>query len=382
MNYASLFNPLRLGSITLPNRIIMAPLTRMRAGIGNVPTPLNATYYAQRATAGLIIAEGTAVSEQGQGYPAAPGIYTGEQIEGWKIVTQSVHEAGGRIFLQIAHNGRNSHSSFMPDGGPPVAPSAIASTLSGFTRDFRQVAIEPPRALALSEIPVIVEDFVVAARNAIEAGFDGVELQAANSHLIDQFLEDGTNIRTDKYGGSVQNRMRFLMEILDGTAALVGSDRMGVRLSPFGQYGGIHDSNPLGLFTSTIQELSGRGLAYLHLIEGRGSEIGLGDALHEDALDNAQLFRPHFDGALLSAAAYTPLSALTALEEGYVDAVAFGRHYISNPDLALRIAKGIDLNPYDRSTFYGGGEHGYTDYPTAGSQDQAAASEQQLKETL
>jgi N-ethylmaleimide reductase len=367
MKHKSLFEPLQLGDLTLPNRLIMAPLTRMRAGSGNTPTSLNAKYYAQRATAGLIIAEGTAVSEQGQGYPSAPGIYTKEQIAGWETVTHAVHSAGGRIFLQIAHNGRNSHSSFMPDGGPLVAPSAIASTLSGFTRDFRQVAIETPRALELSEIPVIVEDFAVATRNAIEAGFDGVELQASNSHLIDQFLEDGTNVRIDRYGGSVQNRLRFLMEILEGTAAVIGSDRVGVRLSPFGQYGGIHDSNPLGLFTSTIQELNGHGLAYLHLIEGRGSEIGLGDAIHEDALNNARLFRPHFDGVLLSAAAHTPLSASTALEEGYADAVAFGRRYISNPDLPIRIAQGIALAPYDRSTFYGGGEHGYTDYPSAGN---------------
>jgi N-ethylmaleimide reductase len=231
MKHKSLFEPLQLGDLTRPNRLIMAPLTRMRAGSGNTPTSLNAKYYAQRATAGLIIAEGTAVSEQGQGYPSAPGIYTKEQIAGWETVTHAVHSAGGRIFLQIAHNGRNSHSSFMPDGGPPVAPSAIASTLSGFTRDFRQVAIETPRALELSEIPVIVEDFAVATRNAIEAGFDGVELQASNSHLIDQFLEDGTNVRIDRYGGSVQNRLRFLMEILEGTAAVIDSDRVGVRLS-------------------------------------------------------------------------------------------------------------------------------------------------------
>jgi N-ethylmaleimide reductase len=372
MKNSSLFEPLELGSVTLPNRVVMAPLTRMRAGPGNVPTALNATYYAQRATAGLIIAEGTAVSQQGQGYPSAPGIYTQEQIDGWKSVTQAVHAAGGRIFLQIAHNGRNSHSSFMPDGGPPVAPSAIASNLPGFTRDFRQVPIETPRALELSEISVIVEDFAAATRNAMEAGFDGVELQASNSHLIDQFLQDGTNVRTDIYGGSVQNRMRFLQEILDVSAAVIGPDRVGVRLSPFGQYGGIHDSNPLGLFTSTIQELSGRGLAYLHLIEARGSEIGLGDTLHEDALNNARLFRPNFDGVLLSAAAYTPRSASTALEKGYADAIAFGRYFISNPDLPIRIAQRIPLTPYDRTTFYGGGDHGYTDYPSVGKQDDAA----------
>jgi N-ethylmaleimide reductase len=365
MKHPALFEPLQLGRLALPNRIIMAPLTRMRAGEGNAPTALNATYYAQRAAAGLIIAEGTAVSKQGQGYPNAPGIYTQEQIDGWKAVTQAVHSASGRIFLQIAHNGRNSHSSFMPDGGPPVAPSAIASTLPGFTRDFRQVPVEAPRALQLAEILTIVETFATAAGNAMEAGFDGVELQAANSHLIDQFLEDGTNIRTDQYGGSAQNRIRFLMDILESVSSIIGFDRVGVRLSPFGQYGGIHDSDPLRLFTSIVQQLSEHGLAYLHLIEGRGSEIGLGDALHEDALDNAKIFRPYFNGCLISAAAYTPASASAALEEGNADAIAFGRHYISNPDLTSRIANGTPLATYDRSTFYGGGEHGYTDYPVS-----------------
>jgi N-ethylmaleimide reductase len=324
---------------------------------------LNALYYAQRATAGLIIAEGTAVSEQGQGYPSAPGIYTREQIDGWKSVINAVHSSGGRIFLQIAHNGLNSHSSFIPGGGLPVAPSAIASTLSGFARDFQQVPIETPRVLQIDEISSIVEDFEAAARNAIEAGFDGVELQASNSHLIDQFLQDGTNVRTDIYGGCVENRMRFLREILDGVSAAIGVTRTGVRLSRFGQYGGIHDSNPMRLFTLTTQELSKRGIAYLHLIEGRGSEIGLGDALHEDALNNAKLFRPLFDGVLLSAAAYTPLTAANVIAEGDADAIVFGRHYISNPDLAKRIADGVPLASYDRSTFYGGGEVGYTDYP-------------------
>jgi N-ethylmaleimide reductase len=364
MKHVSLSDSLQLGNITLPNRVVMAPLTRMRAGAGNVPTNLNALYYAQRATAGLIIAEGTAVSEQAQGYPSAPGIYTREQVVGWKAVTSAVHAAGGRIFLQIAHNGRNSHSSFSPDGGPPVAPSAIASTLPGFTSDFRQVPIETPRALQTDEISAVVEDFAKAARSALEAGFDGVELQAANSHLIDQFLEDGTNVRTDMYGGSISNRMRLLMEILESVSAATGAGRVGVRLSPFGQYGGIHDSDAMKLFTTTIQALSGRGLAYLHLIEGRGSEIGLGEAVHENALNNAKLFRAHFDGVLLSAAAYTPISAANTIGEGYADAIAFGRHYISNPDLALRIATGAPLAPYDRSTFYGGGEHGYTDYPS------------------
>jgi N-ethylmaleimide reductase len=362
MNSSSFFEPLRLGSITLPNRIIMAPLTRMRAGASNAPTALNAEYYAQRANAGLIIAEGTAVSQQGQGYPNAPGIYTREQVNGWRAVTQAVHSRGGRIFLQIAHNGRNSHSSYMPDGGPPVAPSAIPPKLPAFTRDGQQVPIEIPRVLNKEEISPIVETFANASRKAIEAGFDGVELQASNSHLIDQFLEDGTNTRTDAYGGSIANRMRFLLEITEAVSASIGSERLGVRLSPFGQYGGICDSNPLRLFTSIVRELNARKLAYLHVIEGRGSEIGLGDDLHADALNNARLFKPHFQGALISAGAYTPLTASDTLQEKSADAVAFGRLFISNPDLTERIARNLQLNPYDRSTFYGGGEKGYTDY--------------------
>ncbi len=365
LNTPLFFEPLHLGNIVLSNRIVMAPLTRMRAGPGNVPTELNALYYAQRASAGLIIAEGTAVSQQGQGYPSAPGIYTAAQAAGWEKITQAVHKREGKIFLQIAHNGRNSHSSFMPDGGAPVAPSAIPPHLPGFTSDFKKVPIEVPRELTLSEIQEIVVSFAGAARLAIDSGFDGVELQAANSHLIDQFLEDGSNKRVDSYGGSIENRMRFLMEIVEIVSAAIGTQRLGVRLSPFGQYGGIHDSNPMRLFTSVVRELSGYNLAYLHLIEGRGSEIGLGDDLHADALDNARLFRPHYGGTLLSAAAYTSQTGHEAIRARYADAIAFGRLFIANPDLVERFRDGVALNAYDRSTFYGGGEHGYTDYPKA-----------------
>ena len=365
MNTPLFFQPLQLGSVTLSNRIVMAPLTRMRAGAGNAPTERNALYYAQRSSAGLIIAEGTAVSQQGQGYPDAPGIYTAEQVAGWRKVTEAVHEQGGRIFLQLAHNGRNSHSSFMPDGGAPFAPSPIPPSLPGFTRDAQKVPIEIPRELTAPDIREIVVSFAAAARNAIDAGFDGVELQAANSHLIDQFLEDGSNQRTDRYGGSVKNRMRFLVEIVEAVSAITGSQRVSVRLSPFGQYGGIRDSNPMRLFTSVVREMSSYNLAYLHLIEGRGSEIGLADELHADALDNARIFRPEYEGNLISAAAYTPETGHQAIEARYADAIAFGRLFIANPDLVARIEKGLTLNAYDRSTFYGGDEHGYTDYPTA-----------------
>ena len=366
MPHTSLFHPLQLGSLTLPNRIVMAPLTRMRAGAGNVPTALNAKYYAQRATAGLIVAEGTAVSQQFFNDTATTEIYTQDQVDGWKTVTDAVHSRGGRIFLQIAHNGRNSHSSFNPDGGPPVAPSAIPPTLPGFTSDGRQVPIETPRPLRLEEISPIVDSFAMASRKAIHAGFDGVELQASNSHLIDQFLEDGSNTRSDAYGGSIVNRMRFLLEITEAVTAAIGSERLGVRLSPFGQYGGICDSNPMRLFITIVEELNKRNLAYLHLIEGRGSEIGLGDALHEDALNNAKIFRPHFQGPLISAAAYTSSSASDTVRAGTADAIAFGRLFISNPDLVERIAADRPLSPYDRSTFYGGQEKGYTDYPSSG----------------
>jgi N-ethylmaleimide reductase len=367
------FTPLRLGAIRLPNRIVMAPLTRMRAGANNVPTALNAEYYAQRSSAGLIISEGTAVSPQAQGYPSSPGIYTLEQIAGWRAVTDAVHARAGRIVMQIEHNGRNSHSSLLPNGSLPVAPSSIPPNLPGFTKDFQQVPIEVPRALETGEIPGIVGTFRQAALNAIEAGFDGVELQGANSHLIEEFLEDGTNQRTDAYGGSKENRVRFLLNIVEEVTAAIGPDRVGVRLSPFGQYGGIRDSDPLELFTFVIEELNKSPIAYLHLIEAKGSEMGLTDELHEDAVNNAALFREVFNGPLLSAAAYTPESAALAIEKNHADAVAFGRLFIANPDLVSRIKEGQPLNAYDRSTFYGGGEYGYTDYKTFGEQSLSAS---------
>jgi N-ethylmaleimide reductase len=367
------FTPLLLGAIRLPNRIVMAPLTRMRAGANNVPTALNAEYYAQRSSAGLIISEGTAVSAQAQGYPSSPGIYTAEQIAGWRRVTEAVHAHGGRIVMQIQHNGRNSHSSLSPDGSLPVAPSVVASNLSGFTRDFQQVPIEVPRALETAEIPTIVKTFRQAALNAIEAGFDGVEVQGANSHLIEEFLEDGTNQRTDSYGGSKENRVRFLLDIVEEVSAAIGPDRVGVRLSPFGQYGGIRDSNPFELFTFVIQELDKRHISYLHLIEAKGSEMGLTDELHEGAVNNSALFRQMFHGPLLSAAAYTLESAALAIENKHADAIAFGRLFIANPDLVTRIRESEPLNAYDRSTFYGGGEHGYTDYKTLGEDSRTAS---------
>jgi N-ethylmaleimide reductase len=368
MSVELLFEPLELGAIKLRNRVVMAPMTRMRAGTGHAPTALNVEYYAQRASAGMIVTEGTAVSPQAQGYPNAPGIYTDDQIAGWRAIVDAVHARGGTIVMQIAHNGRNSHSSLLPDGVLPVAPSAVPPNIPAFTSAFQPVSAEIPRALDEAELPGIVGDFRQAASNAIAAGFDGLEIQAANGHLIEQFLENGTNQRTDAYGGTKENRARLLFEIVAAVKAETGADRLGVRLSPFGRYAGIYDSNPLELFTYVVRELSARGIAYLHLIEARGSEIGLTDQLNNGTLNNAALFRPAFAGPLITAAAYTPESAAEALRLGHADAVAFGRSFVANPDLPERIRDGTPLTPFDRSTAYGGGAHGYTDYPvlTAG----------------
>jgi N-ethylmaleimide reductase len=362
-----LFSPTRLGAIHLANRIVMAPLTRMRSGPSHVPTAMNVEYYVQRSSAGLILTEGTAISPQAHGYPNAPGIYTPDQIGGWRRITDAVHARGGRIVLQIAHDGRNSRSSLMPDGELPVAPSPVPPSIPALTSAFAQAPPETPRALETSEIPAVVGDFRQAALNALAAGFDGVELQGANSHLIEQFLENGTNQRTDAYGGPKENRARFLFEIVDAVSSAIGSDRLGVRLSPFGQYGEIYDSNPLALFTFVIREMNRRRIAYLHLIEARGSEMGLTGELHDGALNNAALFRPAFDGPFLSAAAYAPESAAEAIHKGRADAVAFGRLFVANPDLAERIKRKHPLNAPDRSTFYGGGSHGYTDYKPYGA---------------
>ena len=364
MSVEIFFEPLQLGAIALRNRIVMAPMTRMRAGVGHAPTSLNAEYYAQRASAGMIITEGTAVSPQAQGFPNAPGIYTAEQIAGWRAIVDAVHARGGTIVMQIAHNGRNSHSSLLPDGVLPVAPSAVPPNIPAFTSEFQPVPAQVPRALDEAELPGIVGEFRQAACNAMAAGFDGLEIQAANGHLIEQFLENSTNRRTGAYGGTEENRARLLFEIVTAVTAEIGAERLGVRLSPFGRYAGIYDSNPLELFTYVVRELSARGIAYLHLIEARGSEIGLTDQLNNGTLNNAALFRPAFAGPLITAAAYTPESGAEALRLGHADAVAFGRSFVANPDLPERIRNGAVLTPFDRSTAYGGGARGYTDYPT------------------
>jgi N-ethylmaleimide reductase len=362
----TLFDPLTIGDITIANRIIMAPLTRMRSQQpGNIPYALNAAYYAQRASAGLIISEATQVSQQGQGYPGTPGIHTAEQVAGWKLVTDAVHEKGGKIVLQLWHVGRISHSSHQPNGGLPVAPSAIAPSGKTFTADWKQVPFETPRALELSEIPGIIADYAHAAENAKLAGFDGVEVHGANGYLLDQFLQDGSNKRTDNYGGVIENRARLLLEVVDAVVAVWGKGRVGVRLSPYGTFSDMSDSNPQSTFTYVLQQLSNRGVAYAHLIEPRATLAGGSDAVSHDMPSTSELFRASFNGAFISAGGYDANNAAPAVASGEVDAVAFGRLFISNPDLPARLRSGAALTPYNRATFYGGAEKGYTDYPVA-----------------
>lgn len=345
----------------------MAPLTRMRSQQpGNIPYELNAKYYAQRASAGLIISEATQISQQGQGYPATPGIHTKEQIAGWKLVTKAVHEKGGKIVLQLWHVGRISHRSHQPNNELPVAPSAINASGGTFSADWKEVAFETPRALEINEIAQIVSDFKQAAKNAQEAGFDGVEVHGANGYLIDQFLQDGSNQRTDNYGGSVENRSRFLLEVVDAVSQVWGVDRVGVRLSPYGTFNDMKDSNPIALFTYVLQELNKRKIAFVDLIEPRSTKAGGADVTIENAPHTAQLFRQYFNGKLISAGGYDPKLAKEAINSNEADAVAFGRWFISNPDLVERIRVNAELNKYDRSTFYGGSEVGYTDYGTVG----------------
>ncbi len=359
-----LFEPLTIGSLTVPNRIIMAPLTRMRSKQpGNVPHELNATYYAQRASAGLIISEATQVSQQGQGYPATPGIHTSEQVQGWKLVTNAVHKAGGRIYLQLWHVGRISHPSFQSDGALPVAPSALAAENSGtYTADWQETPILVPRALEIEEIAEIVADFKAGAENAKAAGFDGVEVHGANGYLLDQFLQDGSNVRTDDYGGSIENRARLLLEVVDAVSEVWGKERVGVRVSPFNAFNGMRDSDPITLFTYVLRELDARGVAFVDLIESRAALASLHDDSLQGTPQTASLFRDSLKTVLISAGGHTPDSALEFTEKGLADAVAFGRHFISNPDLPERIRKSAPLTPYDRATFYGGDTKGYTDY--------------------
>lgn len=361
---AHFFDSLRLGDLTLKNRIVMAPLTRMRSQQpGNIPTSLNAEYYAQRAGAGLIITEATQISPQGQGYPATPGIHSADQINGWKLVTDAVHEKGGRIFMQLWHVGRISHSSFQPDGLPPVAPSAIKPAGKTMTASWSQVEFETPRALDLAQIADLLTDYRHACERAKLAGFDGVEIHGANGYLLDQFLQDGSNTRTDQYGGSIENRARLLLEVVDIACDVWGRGRVGVRLSPYGTFNDMSDRDPVALFGYVLQQLDRRRIAYVHMIEPRATAAGGSDAVKSDAPSTSDLFKSAFSGPFISAGGYTPETAHSAVAEGKADAIAFGRLYISNPDLAQRIEKGAPLAAYNRATFYGGTAKGYTDYP-------------------
>jgi len=351
-----LFTTVEVGPLALKNRVAMAPLTRSRAGPGNVPTQLSALYYAQRASAGLIIAEATQISPDGQGYISTPGIHSKEQIEGWKCVTRAVHISGAPMVLQLWHVGRISHPSFQPGGAAPVAPSAIKPKVQAFTAEGFQ-PIPSPRALETSEIPGIVERYAQAARNAMAAGFDGVEVHGANGYLIDQFLRDQTNKRTDIYGGSIENRSRFLLEAVDAVTAAVGAERTGVRISPQNGQNDISDSNPQALFNYVAEQLSKRGLAYLHIIEG---DTG---GLPVPPFDYKKL-KDLFGGPVIANNGFDKARANKALAEGRADLVAFGKPFISNPDLVIRLFLDAPLMPTNRETFYRGTEQGYTDYPT------------------
>lgn len=351
----NLFSPVEVGPLKLNNRIVMAPLTRSRAGPGNVPHRLNALYYGQRASAGLIVSEATQIVPEGQGYIATPGIHSAEQIEGWRCVTKAVHVAGGHIVLQLWHVGRISHPSFQPGGVAPVAPSAIRPKGQAFTAQGFQ-PIPTPRALETAEIPAIVEHYAQAARNALAAGFDGVEVHAANGYLIDQFLRDQTNQRSDRYGGSIENRSRFLMEVVTAVTAAIGAEHTGVRISPQNGQNDIADSDPQTLFDHVAERLSGRGLSYLHVIEGDTSGAAVPPF-------DYQRIKSLFGGIVMANNGFDKMRANNAIAAGRADLVAFGKPFIANPDLVLRLLLDAPLLEANRDTFYGGTEEGYTDYP-------------------
>jgi N-ethylmaleimide reductase len=337
----------------------MAPMTRNRAGPGDTPTAMNATYYAQRAGAGLIVSEGSQVSPQGLGYPGTPGIYSPAQVAGWRLVTEAVHAQGGRIFLQLWHVGRISHPSLQPDGAAPVAPSALQPEGKLWTGAAGLKPFEMPRALATEEIAGIVEDFRKGTANARAAGFDGVEIHGANGYLIDQFLRDKSNQRTDRYGGSIANRARFALEVAEAVAGEWSADRVGIRFSPTHPFNDMGDSNPEATFSYVVRELDRLGLAYLHIVEPAPT-----DPIPAGAKPDVRLFHPLWRGPLIANRAYDLDRGNALLAEGAADLVSFATLYLPNPDLPERLRRGGPFNPPDRKTFYGGGEAGYIDYPT------------------
>lgn len=358
MNQSKLFQPGRIGSIDVKNRLVMAPLTRCRAdeSAGDVPgSAMNVEYYRQRASAGLIISEGTQVAPAGKGYMATPGIYSQAQVEGWKPITKAVHEAGGKIIAQIWHVGRITHPA-LTGGEHPIGPSAVKPNVVAYTHQGK-VDVPVPQPLTVEEIKQVVQQYGLGARNAIAAGFDGVEIHGANGYLIDQFLRDGANKRTDAYGGSVENRVRFALEVVDAVIAEVGAGRMGIRLSPVTPFNDLSDSNPQAVFGLLIEELNRRGIGFIHMIEG-----ATGGSRDEPGFDYAWA-RATFKGTYIANNGYTREMAMDAVDSGRADAVAFGRLYIANPDLVERFQLNAPLNTPDPSTFYAPGEKGYTDYP-------------------
>jgi N-ethylmaleimide reductase len=359
---SKLFSPVNIGPYQLSHRVVMAPLTRMRSDPGDIPSDLMVEYYSQRTSkGGLIISEATPVSIRGYGYAGAPGIYSDRQIAGWRRVTDAVHAKGGRMFLQLWHVGRQSHTDLQPGGDPPVAPSAIAAEGYAYAKQG-EVPFSMPRALALEEIPGIIEEFRAGAERALRAGFDGVEIHGANGYLPDQFLQDGTNKRTDEYGGPIENRARFLLEITRVVISVWGADRVGVRLSPSSTYGSMSDSDPVATFGYLAGQLDRLGVAYIHVIEPRIK--GIEDVAKGQAPVAAQQLRQKFSRTLIAAGGFTGESAAAIVAAGDADLVAFGRHFIANPDLPERLRRKLPLNRYDRSTFYGGDGRGYVDYPT------------------
>jgi N-ethylmaleimide reductase len=354
---SKLFEPYQLGPITLPNRLVMAPLTRNRAVAGLAPNPLAIEYYAQRASAGLLVTEASQISQQGQGYQDTPGIYSKEQVAGWRKVTNRVHERGGRIFIQLWHVGRISHTSLQPGNGAPVAPSAIRAKGKTFVGGTF-TDISEPRELKLEEIPGIIESFKRGAANALEAGFDGIEIHGANGYLLDQFARDGTNKRTDAYGGSIENRARLMLEITKAVAAEAGPERTGIRISPVTPSNDISDSDPQPLFDYIVDQLNALRLVYLHVVEGT-----TGGPRDIAPFDYGSL-RKRFEGAYMANNGYDLELANKVLAAGEADLIAFGKLFIANPDLVERLKRGAPLNTPDTATFYGGGAKGYTDYPT------------------
>jgi N-ethylmaleimide reductase len=355
----ALFQPIQLGDITLANRMAMAPLTRNRAAAGNVPGPLAVEYYTQRASVGLVIAEATQVSAQAQGYDATPGLHTPEQIAGWKKVTDAVHAKGGKIFVQLWHTGRVSHTRFQPGQQAPVAPSALKATAAR-TYVIGQGFVETsePRALATEEIAGVVNDFRTAAANAIKAGFDGIELHAAHGYLIDAFLRSGSNQRTDQYGGSIENRTRIVVEVVEAVTKVWGGNRVGIRLSPLTKFADIGDSNPEPVYTSLIEQINPYKLSYIHVIEGETQ-----GERHPAGGFDLQKLRRAFNGLYMANNNYDLKLAIEAREKNLADLICFGRPFISNPDLVERLRVGAPLATPDPNTFYAGDAHGYIDYP-------------------